>query len=259
MMIVVNGYNYKPFDVPGDGNCMFHSICRHEYFEKSNYDHKRLRKEMVEGCASEVNRNQLFRRHLEDKLLNNRENETVKHYLHRMGRLGEWAGEFECLLITYLFPEVNILVIRNGRERDSFYVHANSRLQLFSSKLITKEEKRADHQICILFHDMSKPYGTPTLFSDIPNHFLFLHQGEQAKPASKPVKEKRPILVIELGDSDDDTGMKEYYIDSVEQKREGMLLFDICEMIFSQVNILNEPSLNLPQQRTRVLKEGATP
>ena len=53
--------------------------------------------------------------------------------------------------------------------------------------------------------------------------------------------------MIELSNSDEDTGMKEYFINSVDGKKEGMLLIDICEMILSHVNILSEPSLNLPK------------
>ena len=87
MSIVVEGEHFFPLNVPCDGNCMFHAICRHHYFVTRDYNAERLRKELVVKVIKEIKNNELMLRKIEDKLKID-SGENVEEYLARINVAG---------------------------------------------------------------------------------------------------------------------------------------------------------------------------
>ena len=233
MSIEVDGRIYQPHDVDRDGNCLFHSICEHDFFRNARYDHIKLRKEMISSTKKEVMQNKDFKKFMENKLADSKDKETIRQYVKRMGTLGEWAGEFECYLICYFFRNVNIAVVRNGKELNTFSVHCDARRELKLQKLMRAEETDVNEHIFVLFHDMGRSYEAPMGVGDIPNHFMFLQDIGEVSKLKEPYQQKVADMFDFCQESDIDgecEGFKLYPIayQKPSNKGETKLAFNRC-------------------------------
>ena len=201
MSIVVEGERFFPLNVPCDGNCMFHAICRHHYFVTRDYNAERLRKELVVKVIKEIKNNELMLRKIEDKLKID-SGENVEEYLARINVAGVWCGEFEAMLISYFYPVV--VKVARPSPKQGVYYHSlyASMMKLPLPELDQNQDRENIH---ILFYDLSRGYaGTLTPFKDNPNHFLFLRPSGEKVPESENFKVLQKVDAEYIDSSDDE-------------------------------------------------------
>ena len=98
-------------DVPGDGNCFFHALCKHPYF--SSMKHDDLRKELVQRANVALAENGIKRKIMEnlysltlalDQSFQTMKVSSISDYIDNiMSKDGQYAGDFEAILLSLLF------------------------------------------------------------------------------------------------------------------------------------------------------------
>jgi len=98
--------------MPGDGNCMFHSI---------SYGLKISHKELREKVVKFIIENPSFK--INDTKLKDwifwSENITYKEYAKKMSKNGIWGGGIELSIISHIY-NVSICVLQNGKVISKF-------------------------------------------------------------------------------------------------------------------------------------------
>lgn len=122
-------------NVPGDGDCFFHSIAGYMFIDKhhnlkniSNSElHKmakdyvfdvifvkNLRKQVVSWLKKNINRKLPNGLTIKDEIIDNQM--SVKKYLDNMSKLGTYAGQLEITATAYLLDRnIQVWILKNGK------------------------------------------------------------------------------------------------------------------------------------------------
>ena len=149
--IVVEGITFTIFDVPGDGNCMFHALCKDPYFAEKGYEQQRLRNELADKVK------ELYDRHPRVKqAVHKNDNETydgtIRTLLMKIRTSTNWCGEFECTFIAMTFP-VRVLIFRPDLDPGK-YVFSHSSdvgLDIFRCQNLQNRDEKL-HNISLMFY-----------------------------------------------------------------------------------------------------------
>ena len=156
----IKGQYFQFIDVPGDGDCFFHSILKSEYLSGFSSVHELT---MYLGSRIEVNYTndiflqRIFTFHRMD----------VVTWLNRIRTMGTWANELDMLLTAYIL-HINIISVANymhGIICNDMQYNLNLILQS-NSHHITENST-----IYVYFHIFQNPISR--MFDG--NHFGFMH------------------------------------------------------------------------------------
>ena len=104
--LTYNGDDYKFIDVPGDGDCFYHSVL--------NYDPLRRRFNGVWELRQYM-RNAVEHLYYNDHALRylfSKERKDVTLWCSTIIRMGVWATSFDSLIFSYIF-KLNVIGVRN--------------------------------------------------------------------------------------------------------------------------------------------------
>ena len=110
--LVCDGTSYKFLDVPGDGNCFYHSLLLNENFSRMFADQRQLRNKFVEDTINAFGEDPFVRYIFEIQDIN------FNRWCERTVRYGTWGGNIEAGMLTLLY-EINIRMINASFELSS--------------------------------------------------------------------------------------------------------------------------------------------
>ena len=155
----INGNYFKFVDVPGDGDCFYHSILKNSILSK-RFGSVQEMKLFVKDTVLVQYRNDLLLRKI--FLL---ENMDYKSWCSKMMNEGEWATTCEMMVFSYVLS-FNIIIV--GNYMNGFVM--NDMQSCLSNALKIQKNVSENGTIFIYFHI----YGKPLLRSRNGNHFAYL-------------------------------------------------------------------------------------
>ena len=161
----LNGNYFKFIDVPGDGDCFFHSVLKHSILSGKYDNVKEIRsylKQVVEiRFETDIILQQIFIKSSED----------CKLWCGRITTMGEWTTTFDQLVFSYCF-KVNIISI--GNYSNGFI--SNNMQNYLRTLLGTSTNISQNGHLHVFFHT----YGSPLIGCINGNHYAYL------QPITKP-------------------------------------------------------------------------
>ena len=185
--IIVNlNNNYFRFvDVPGDGNCFFHTVLKVEELKHKFNDVSGLRKFIRDKATCLMSHDVLLMRLFEKCHVN------FRHWSDRIVCLGEWATTFDMMVLVYL---TNWNIVTVGNYLNGFIINdINLNLRTY---LHVEDNFCGVNVIHVLFHR----FGSPLEKISQGNHFAFL------QPIVEP-KLSFSMNTINLNSSSDRTSL----------------------------------------------------
>jgi len=224
LAIVLRNKNYVCKDVPGDGNCLYNSLCESDFFRE--YSPKDLRKQYITRLKREAKDDENLRQQWKNLQLSADMSEycDLSEYCDNHSENGTWGGSFEACLMSYLFS-VNIRFATCESKSKEFTVDDTTMEWLCIHNMIAREEASDWPTITLLFHSFHKPLRASAPAKR--NHFLLLI-------ATGDEEEIAPTLgtieTIEIStDGDSDVGEDNTFVPGVRerlrQRKRRMMLY----------------------------------
>ena len=174
--IVLRNKNYVCKDVPGNGNCLYNSLCETDFFRE--YSPGDLRKQFITRLKRAANHDKNLREQWKQF---DKDNDFTK-YCDKHSVNGKWGGSCEACLISYLF-QVNIRFAICESQSNRFTINDTTVGWLCSHTMIAREEATNWSTITVLFHKINEPQRAS--IDTERNHFLLLvatDDGEESAP-----------------------------------------------------------------------------
>ena len=171
--IVVHNIPYTVFNVKGDGNCMFHSVCQHPYFAKQGYGQQRLRTELANKVQDLYQEHKCVRKavHGNKSLIYDG---TIADVIRRMRTSTIWCGQYECTFIALIFP-IRISIVMPDVEPGTYkiaFISEEALKRLRIDHLKNNDEEL--HDVTLMFYEGTKFWGEGMQPLSCPNHFTWL-------------------------------------------------------------------------------------
>jgi hypothetical protein len=175
--IVVEGITFTIFDVPGDGNCMFHALCKDPYFAEKGFEQQRLRNELADKVEQLYESHHRVKQSVEENV-NECYDGTINKLLRRIRTSTNWCGEYECTFIAMTFP-VRVLIYTPSLEPGKYEFRHSSDvgLDIFRCQDLQNRDEQL-HIISLMFYYSGRDHNEgrdPILKS---NHFTWLRNDE---------------------------------------------------------------------------------
>ena len=162
------GHDFKFTDVPGDGDCFYHSVLKYSSIQEKFNGVQDLRQYLRDVVAYWYPSDRLL------QCLFSYERQDVTLWCSMITRMGVWATTFDTLIFSYIMT-LNVIVIGNYLNGFSANNMHHYLLQLRLPDVIP--DKPAIH---VYFHR----FGSPLEIANNCNHFAYL------KPTSIPTDER---------------------------------------------------------------------
>ena len=164
----VKGDYFLFIDVPGDGDCFYHSVLKHPHMTNkfNGVQHLRqyLRNSVIDLIASDEILQKLF----------HNERTDPDQWFSTITCLGEWGKTLDKLILSYL---IKIAIITVGNYRNEFWI-SDTRYDLNTIYKL-QEDITLNGIIHIYHHKFGSPLNKSKNFSGC-NHFAYL------KPIDEP-------------------------------------------------------------------------